>query len=128
MSPPGTTDPRRFGTLAWTPPSRTATVTPAPVLNGHTLDWICQEENHHSPACGRGSPPPWASEANAGPAAPAPSISPARVTAPGTAIRRSKARLMTESHFPYIRLAAEQQTAASNRRAAEAQLKGPTRG
>ena len=51
-SPPGRTAPRRSGTLAWTPVSITATVTPAPRVSGHTRGRIFQLVNHHSPARG----------------------------------------------------------------------------
>jgi len=51
-SPPGRTAPRRSGTLACTPLSSTATVTPAPWVSGHTLGRIFHVVNHHSPARG----------------------------------------------------------------------------
>jgi hypothetical protein len=49
---PGSTTPRRSGTLAWTPLSTSATVTPAPSVSGHTFCCTRQPENHHSPGPG----------------------------------------------------------------------------
>ena len=47
-SPPGRTAPRRSGTLACTPVSITATVTPAPWVTGHESVGIFQVVIHHS--------------------------------------------------------------------------------
>lgn len=52
MSPPGTTTPRRSGTLASTPVSITPTVTPAPSVTGHTCCGTCQSGSHHSSGLG----------------------------------------------------------------------------
>src|SRR2546430_2536645 len=50
---PGRIRPRRSGSSALTPESIRATVTPFPLLRGHTFSWMSQVPNHHS--SGRGS-------------------------------------------------------------------------
>jgi hypothetical protein len=69
-SAPGSTTPRRSGTLAWTPLSTSATVTPAPWDSGHTFRCTCQAANHHSP--GPGASRAGVPAAPAGPASAAP--------------------------------------------------------